>query len=110
MKNIPIIQEIWIIARNGLHIGSSKISIDKKDLGIDGDMFSGFIAAINAFTSEIGLEKCKSGNTTYDIWKAMSSFLIKNGVEKEFFDSGRIGHSFGLDLTELPSKIGRAHV
>jgi len=59
MKNIPIIQEIWIIARNGLLIGSSKISYDKNDLGIDEDMFSGFIAAINAFTFEIGLDKCR---------------------------------------------------
>ena len=59
MKNIPIIQEIWIIARNGLHIFSQQISDNEKILGIDGDMFSGFIAAINAFTSEIGLDKCR---------------------------------------------------
>jgi len=59
MKNIPIIQEIWIIARNGLHIGSSKINYSKKDLGIDENMFSGFIAAINAFTFELGLDKCR---------------------------------------------------
>ncbi|QEE15505.1 hypothetical protein DSAG12_01331 [Promethearchaeum syntrophicum] len=59
MKKIPRIQEIWIIAKNGLHIASSKIKIDKKEIEIDEDMFSGFIAAINVFTFEIGLNKCR---------------------------------------------------
>ncbi len=63
------IQELWIIARNGLHIFSQKISSNHKDLGknnlndrigkINEDFFSGFVAAINAFTSEIGLDKCR---------------------------------------------------
>lgn len=57
--NIPVIQELWIIARNGLHVFSQKISNNEKVLGIDGDMFSGFIAAINAFTFEIGLDQCR---------------------------------------------------
>ena len=56
---IPIISELFIIARNGLHIFSQQISNDKKYLEIDEDMFSGFIAAINAFTFEIGLKKCR---------------------------------------------------
>ena len=59
MKKIPIVQEIWIIMRNGLPIFSQNISNDQKNSGIDGDMFSGFVAAINAFTSEIGLNKCR---------------------------------------------------
>jgi len=59
--NIPIIHQLWIIARNGLHIYSSRVKrvIGKEDLKINGDMFSGFIAAINAFTSEIGLNNCR---------------------------------------------------
>jgi len=64
MKKIPIIQEIWIIMRNGLPIFSQNISDGQKDLKIDGDMFSGFVAAINAFTSEIGLNKCRIIETT----------------------------------------------
>lgn len=59
MKKIPIIEEIWIIMRNGLPIFSQKISNDQKDLEINEDMFSGFVAAINAFTSEIGLNNCR---------------------------------------------------
>jgi len=59
MKKIPIIQEIWIIMRNGLPIFSQNISNGQKDLEINEDMFSGFVAAINAFTSEIGLENCR---------------------------------------------------
>ncbi|MHA1474948.1 MAG: hypothetical protein ACTSPA_10205 [Promethearchaeota archaeon] len=59
MKKIPIVQEIWIIMRNGLSIFSQNIGNDQKKTGIEGDMFSGFVAAINAFTSEIGLDKCR---------------------------------------------------
>ncbi|MHA1719687.1 MAG: hypothetical protein ACTSWX_03410 [Promethearchaeota archaeon] len=67
--NIPIIQELWIVARNGLHIFSQKISDDKVSMEnnknheriekIDEDLFSGFVAAINSFTYTIGLEKCR---------------------------------------------------
>ena len=59
MKKIPIIQEIWIIMRNGLPIFSQNISNDQEGLEINRDMFSGFVAAINAFTSEIGLNNCR---------------------------------------------------
>lgn len=68
-NQVAKIQELWIIARNGLHIFSQKISNNHKDLEennlhnrsrkIDDDLFSGFVAAINAFTSEIGLDKCR---------------------------------------------------
>jgi len=59
MKKIPIVQEIWIIMRNGLPVFSQNIGNDQKKSGIEVDMFSGFVAAINAFTSEIGLDKCR---------------------------------------------------
>ena len=87
MKNIPIIQEIWVIARNGLHLYSQTSGNDKKDLGIDVDMFSGFIAAINAFTFEIGLEKCrvletKSSKLVFSHYSSLELTFVARSTKK----------------------------
>ena len=95
MKKIPIIQEIWIIMRNGLPIFSQNISNGQKDLEINEDMFSGFVAAINAFTSEIGLDNCrvietKSSKLVFSHFQTLSLSFVgrsnKNIDNSEIYD------------------------
>ncbi len=100
-NQVAKIQELWIIARNGLHIFSQKVSnIDENNLHdrigeIDEDIFSGFVAAINAFTFEIGLDKCrvletKSSKLAFSHFNALNLTFVgrstKNIDNSEIFD------------------------
>ncbi len=50
MEEAPLIDEIWIITENGITLYNYRF-IDE----ITEDLFGGFISAINAFASEIGM-------------------------------------------------------
>ncbi len=54
MKSIPIIDEIWIITENGLTLYNQQF-LDEGSA----DLFGGFVSAINAFASEIGMEEVR---------------------------------------------------
>ena len=54
--------------------------------------------------TEAGIQAAKPGNTFHDIWFAQVSYLTTvANINPEFYNSGRLGHSIGLELTELPS-------
>ena len=55
------------------------------------------------YATEVALSIAKPGITFGDLWKAQSDYLISQGYDPKFFDTGRLGHSIGLSLTELPS-------
>jgi Xaa-Pro dipeptidase len=55
------------------------------------------------YATEEALAIAKPGITFGDLWKAQSDYLIKKGHDPDFFETGRLGHSIGLSLTELPS-------
>lgn len=52
MKSVPLIDEIWILTENGLTLYNEQFLEDHS-----ADLFGGFISAINAFASEIGMEE-----------------------------------------------------
>lgn len=55
------------------------------------------------YATEAALSIAKPGVTFDDLWKAQSDYLIEQGYDPDFFNTGRLGHSLGLSLTELPS-------
>jgi len=55
--------------------------------------------------TEEALNIAKPGTTFGDLWAAQSKYLIGRGYDPSFFEIGRLGHSIGLSLTELPSVI-----
>lgn len=58
-------------------------------------------------TTEIALKNIRSGMKINELWELMVDYLVTNGeefnVKKKDYCDGRIGHSLGLNLTELPS-------
>jgi len=54
VKSIPIIDEIWIITENGLTLYNQQF-LDEGSA----DLFGGFVSAINAFASEIGMDEVR---------------------------------------------------
>jgi hypothetical protein len=55
MKVSPLIDELWIITEHGLTLYNKK---NREEC--DNDLFGGFISAINAFASEIGMRNVQS--------------------------------------------------
>jgi Xaa-Pro aminopeptidase len=55
------------------------------------------------YATEEAINIAKPGITFGDLWKAQALYLIKQGYDPAFFEIGRLGHSIGLSLTELPS-------
>lgn len=53
--------------------------------------------------TECALKIVKPGKTFSDLWYSMVNYLSSNGINKNDYSTGRIGHSLGLQLTELPS-------
>jgi len=51
--------------------------------------------------TEAGLEACRPGNTTTDVFTAMNDVLKANGSLGN--DVGRMGHGLGMQVTEWPS-------
>ncbi|WP_371802926.1 hypothetical protein [Candidatus Lokiarchaeum ossiferum] len=52
MNPVPLIDEIWILTENGLTLYNEQFLEEQS-----ADLFGGFISAINAFASEIGMEE-----------------------------------------------------
>ena len=55
------------------------------------------------YATEAALAIARPGITFGDLWKAQAEYLIACGYDAIFFETGRLGHSIGLSLTELPS-------
>jgi len=55
------------------------------------------------YATEAALNSAKPGNTFHDLWKTQVTYLVNCGYDYNFFKNGRMGHSIGLQLTELPS-------
>ena len=55
--------------------------------------------------TERAIEIAKPGIRFCDLWEAMIKHLELNGHSRKDYLDGRIGHSLGLQLTELPSII-----
>jgi Xaa-Pro aminopeptidase len=51
--------------------------------------------------TEAGFKACQAGNTTSDVFNAMNDVLQKGGALGKTV--GRVGHGFGMQLTEWPS-------
>ena len=73
-----------------------------------GDVTDTLVADANKilwWALEKGLMQAKPGNTFGCIWKAMTLHLIESGISSSSYVVGRLGHSVGLQITELPSII-----
>jgi len=57
------------------------------------------------YATEKAFAIARPGTTFGDLWKAQSRYLIAQGYDAAFFETGRLGHSIGLSLTELPSVV-----
>ena len=55
--------------------------------------------------TECGFRAAKPQNTFHDIWLAMVNYLESQGIDRNDYSKGRLGHCLGLQLTELPSIV-----
>ena len=63
------------------------------------------IVAFSFYGGLRAIEIAKPGIRFCDLWEAMIKHLELNGHSRKDYLDGRIGHSLGLQLTELPSII-----
>ena len=76
-------------------------------------MWRSFYNSHNLFlwnATELAIRSCKPGVLFSDLWKIMYNYLIHQGYDKLSYVSSRMGHSIGLNLTELPSVKNDEHV
>ena len=53
--------------------------------------------------TEVGLAAVRPGLTFGAVWEAMTTFLVANGCDAAYYETGRQGHGVGHSLTDPPS-------
>jgi Xaa-Pro dipeptidase len=79
-------------------------TINNKDNTIDHLFTEKYNLFLWEATNE-ALKIAKPNNTFGDIWNGIVEYLSSKGIDKNDYNKGRMGHSIGLQLTELPSII-----